>query len=210
MTPELLNQSFQCFYCKITTQHEWRELRSVDIAGTTHYSRLEGLENFKISLCYHCNRIAMWHGDKTIFPNVTHQPPAHADMPEHIQSIYEEAASISRLSPRASCALMRHALEKLVKHMGYTDGLFDNIGQMYQEGLIDNTIKDSLDIVRLTGNDSLHGNQIDMDDQTNVDYMFELINEIVESLMASPKRRKDLLEKFGPNRLDSIKNRDSK
>ena len=88
--------------------------------------------------------------------------------------------------------------------------LYNDIGKMYQEGLIDDNIKDSLDIVRLTGNDALHGNVIDMNDQTNVDYMFVLINEIVESLIASPKRRKDMLEKFGESRLDSIKRRDSK
>ena len=152
----------------------------------------------------------MWHNDKTIFPNTSHQPPAHTEMPEQIKLIYEEASTISRLSPRASCALMRHALEELVKNIGYKDRLFDSIGQMYEKGLIDDAIKDALDIVRLTGNDSLHSNQIDMSDQTNVDYMFILINEIVESLIALPKRRKGMLEKFGENRLDSIKKRDSK
>ena len=81
---------------------------------------------------------------------------------------------------------------------------------MHKKGLIDDTIKDSLDIVRLTGNDALHGNQIDMNDQTNVDNMFVLINEIVESLIAAPKRRKGMLEEFGENRLNSIKKRDSK
>ena len=210
MTPELLKPNFQCFHCKITTQNQWRALESKDILGITHYTALEELENFKISICYNCRGIAMWHNDKTIFPNISHQPPAHAEMPEEIKLIYQEAATISRLSPRASCALMRHALEELVKNIGYKDHLFDSIGQMYKEGLIDDTIKDSLDIVRLTGNDSLHSNQIDMNDQTNVDYMFILINEIVETLIALPKRRKDMLEKFGQNRLDSIKNRDSK
>ena len=153
----------------------------------------------------------MWHNDKTIFPNTSHQPLAHAEMPEQIKLIYEEAASISMLSPRASCALMRHALEELVKFMEYKgDDLFQDIGQMYKDGLIDDDIKDSLDIVRLTGNDASHGNKIDMNDQTNVDYMFVLINEIVESLIALPKRRKGMLEKFGENRLDAIKKRDSK
>ena len=211
MTPELLKPNFQCFHCKITTQHHWRALESTDILGITHYTALEELENFKISICYNCRGIAMWHNDKTIFPNTSHQPPAHAEMPEQIKLIYEEAATISRLSPRASCALMRHALEELVKFMEYKgDDLFQDIGQMYKDGLIDDNIKDSLDIVRLTGNDALHGNQIDMTDKTNVDYMFILINEIVETLIALPKRRKDMLENFGQNRLDSIKNRDSK
>ena len=90
----------------------------------------------------------MWHNDKTISPNVSHQPPAHTEMPEQIKLIYEEASTISRLSPRASCALMRHALEELVKNIGYKDRLFDSIGQMYEEGLIDDAIKDALDIVR--------------------------------------------------------------
>ena len=205
MTPELLKPNFQCFHCTITTQHQWRALESKDILGIMHYTDLEGLGNFKISICYNCEGIAMWHNDKTIFPNTSHQPSAHTEMPEQIKLIYEEAAIISRLSPRASCALMRHALEELVKNIGYKDRLFDSIGQMYEEGLIDDAIKDALDIVRLTGNDSLHSNQIDMSDQTNVDYMFILINEIVESLIALPKRRKGMLEKFGENRLDSIK-----
>ena len=211
MTPELLKPNFQCFHCKITTQHQWRALESKDILGIMHYTDLEGLENFKISICYNCEGIAMWRNDKTIFPNTSHQPPAHDEMPEQIKLIYEEAATISRLSPRASCALMRHALEELVKFMEYKgDDLFQDIGQMYKDGLIDDTIKDSLDIVRLTGNDASHGNQIDMTDKTNVDNMFILINEIVESLIALPKRRKDMLEKFDQNRLDSIKKRDSK
>ena len=105
---------------------------------------------------------------------------------------------------------MRHALEELVKNMGYKGDLYNIIGQMYQEGLIDNSIKESLDIVRLTGNDALHSNQIDMNDHTNVDYMFILINEIVESLISSPKRRNNMLKKFDPKRIDSIKKRDSK
>ena len=37
MTPELLKPSFQCFHCKVTTQHQWRALESVDIDDTTHY-----------------------------------------------------------------------------------------------------------------------------------------------------------------------------
>ena len=153
MTPELLKPNFQCFHCKITTQHQWRALESTDTLGFTNYTDLEGLGNFKISICYNCGGISMWHNDKTISPNVSHQPPAHTEMPEQIKLIYEEASTISRLSPRASCALMRHALEELVKNIGYKDRLFDSIGQMYEEGLIDDAIKDALDIVRLTGND---------------------------------------------------------
>ena len=209
ITPELLKPNFQCLYCKITTQHEWRELTSKELQGSIHYTSLEGLDNFKISICYSCDRIAMWHNDKIIFPNTTHQPPAHAEMPDLVKQIYNEAASISQLSPRASCALMRCAVEALVINVGYKGSLFESIGQMYKEGLIDDAIKDSLDIVRLTGNDSVHGNQIDMNEETDIDYMFILINEIVESI-SSRKRRKDMLEKFGESRLDSIKKRDSK
>ena len=214
-TPELLKPNFKCLHCQIVTQHEWRNLESKSIArnkmgGIKHYTGFSDLEVFKISICYNCRGIAMWQNETIISPNTSHQPSAHPDMLEHIKPIYEEAASISRASSRASCALMRYALEELIKSMGYKDGLYNDIGKMYQEGLIDDNIKDSLDIVRLTGNDALHSNQIDMDDQTNVDYMFELINEIVESLISSPKRRKSMLEKFGQNPLDSIKKRDSK
>ena len=97
MTPELLKPNFQCFHCKITTQHEWRTLESKSITknnvgGFTHYTGLKGLEKFAISICYNCRGIAMWHNDKTIFPNTSHQPPAHAEMPEQIKLIYEEAA----------------------------------------------------------------------------------------------------------------------
>ena len=42
---------------------------------------------------------------------------------------------------------------QLIKIIGYDNDLFKDIGQMHKEGLIDDAIKDSLDIVRLTGND---------------------------------------------------------
>ena len=95
---------------------------------------------------------------------------------------------------------MRYALEELIKSqtgdIGYKGSLYKTIEHLYEESLIDDNIKESLDIIRLTGNDSLHGNKIDMNDQTNADYMFILINEVVESLIAAPKKKKDMLEKF--------------
>lgn len=114
--------------------------------GVTYYTGFSALDVFKISICYNCQGIAMWHNDKTIYPNTFHQPSAYTDMPENIKLIYDGASLISRLSRRASCALMRHALEELVKNMGYKSDLYNIIGQMYQKGLIDDAIKDSFEI----------------------------------------------------------------
>ena len=212
--PKFREDKFSCPHCNVVTQQSWHPLTQFSYGrkSVTNPEMSRGKDKFsnmQVSICKYCQEPTLWHNENPVYPIAGHQSSPHPDMPENIRLIYEEAASISQLSPRASCALMRHAVEELVKDMGYKDDLFNNIGQMYEEGLIDDIIKDSLDIVRLTGNDALHGNQIDMNDQTNVDYMFELINEIVESLISSPKRRKNMLEKFGQNRLDSIKRRDS-
>ena len=207
--PKFNAESFTCPYCQVVTQHLWHKLSYFSIGGRKTGQSEDKFKDMMVSKCYHCKNPTIWDNENPVYPVTGHQPPPHPDMPENIKLIYDEAASISQLSPRASCALMRCAVEEFVENVGYKGSLFENIGQMYKEGLIDDIIKDSLDIVRLTGNDSLHDNQIDMNDQTNVDYMFILINEIVESI-SSRKRRKDMLEKFGQNRLDSIKKRDSK
>ena len=151
----------------------------------------------------------LWHNENPVYPITGHQPQPHADMPENIKEIYIEADKISQLSPRASCALMRYAIEEFIKGMGYKDRLFDNIGKMYKEGIISNAIKKGLDIVRLTGNEALHGNQIDINDNTKVSYIFKLINQIVEELISEPSKKESLLSEFSEGELNAIEKRDT-
>ena len=80
---------------------------------------------------------------------------------------------------------------------------------MYKEGIISNAIKKGLDIVRLTGNEALHGNQIDINDNTKVSYIFKLINQIVEELISEPSKKESLLSEFSEGELNAIEKRDT-
>ena len=104
---------------------------------------------------------------------------------------------------------MRYAIEEFIKGMGYKDDLFDNIGKMYKESIISVTIKDGLDIVRVTGNNALHGNKIDIRDQTTVHLIFTLINQIVEELISIPNEKKYLSTLFSKGELKAIEKRDT-
>lgn len=218
--PEFKKRSFTCPYCKVTTQQQWHTFESIHKVKSTFgyyviprliepFNSSAILDIFSASICYHCLSAMVWHNENPIYPITGYQPPPHTDMPENIRLIYEEAASISQLSPRASCALMRYAIEEFIKGMGYKDDLFDNIGKMYKESIISVTIKDGLDIVRVTGNNALHGNKIDISDQTTVHLIFTLINQIVEELISIPKEKKSLSTLFSKGELKAIEKRDT-
>ncbi len=42
---------------------------------------------------------------------------AHDDMPPHVRDLYEEAAAVAVVSPRAGAAFARVTVERLIKHL---------------------------------------------------------------------------------------------
>ena len=212
--PKSNEDKFSCPHCNVVTQHSWHPLTQYSYGRkslTSHeISRgKDRFSNMRVSICKYCEEPTLWHNENPVYPIIGYQPPPHPDMPKNIRLIYEEAASISQLSPRASCALMRYAIEELIKGMQYEGKLFDNIGELYKQDKISLTIKKGLDAVRLTGNNALHGNQIVIADPTKVNHIFMLINRIVEELISDPQRVESLLSEFSEGELEAIEKRDT-
>src|SRR5665647_176830 len=117
-----------------------------------------------LSRCSHCKQYAFWIKDKMVYPVVSLAPLPSNDMPEDVKADYMEAASIVEMSPRASSALLRLALEKLMIHLGVNgDDINSKIGSLVKKGIL-TEIQQSLDFVRVIGNESVHPGELDLKD----------------------------------------------
>ncbi|MCX6738072.1 MAG: DUF4145 domain-containing protein [Candidatus Parcubacteria bacterium] len=121
------------------------------------------------------------------------------DLAQEIQEDYIEARSILSRSPRGAAALLRLAIQKLCKQLGEPGGdINTDIASLVRKGLR-STIQKSLDIVRVTGNESVHPGVFDMKDNREVALkLFDLINLIAEVMISEPKRIENLYERVIP------------
>jgi hypothetical protein len=129
-------------------------------------------------------------------------------MPADVRADYEEAAEIYMASSRGAAALLRLAVQKLMVAVGQPGkNINDDIGALVKTGL-PSTIQEALDIVRVTGNSAVHPGQIDVDDPKVSEQLFALLNVIIESQIAVPKRVKELYGALPEGSKAAIKKRD--
>ncbi|MBN3839194.1 DUF4145 domain-containing protein [Burkholderia sp. Ac-20349] len=150
-----------------------------------------------ISTCSHCTKETLWWADevsdraptgKMVVPAHSIIPLPHPDMPEDVARDYEEARAVSAVSPRAACALLRVAIERLcVALKADGDSINKQIGYLVKQGL-NPQIQQALDVVRVVGNNAVHPGMMDPDDVADVsNSMFTLVNLIVEDRITRPK-----------------------
>ena len=114
---------------------------------------------YLVKICSHCGKVTLWENSKMVYPYGTSIQPSEY-MPKTIVPIFQEAQSITNLSPRAACALLRACLEKLVIKAGGTgDKLFHKIESLK----LSSRMKKLADACRLTGNEAVHGTYYDLD-----------------------------------------------
>lgn len=145
-----------------------------------------------------------------LFPETGNSPFPNIEMPDSVKKIYLEAASIHTKSPRGAAALLRLAIQVLCKELGEEgNNINTDIGNLVAKGL-PNIVQQSLDIVRVTGNDAVHPGQIDTDDAETVGQLFDLINVIIEYMIALPKKVSGIYSNLPSNKLNGINKRDGK
>lgn len=202
-------RSFTCPHCGVVArQYHWGyNMESPDRfldEDRLQYSQL------RVSKCEHCTQVCVWWKDKMILPSRGAAPPPHSDMPNDVRADYDEAAQIYTASSRGAAALLRLALQKLMVALGQSGkNINSDIGSLVKGGL-PVTIQEALDIVRVTGNNAVHPGQIDVDDPRVSEQLFALLNVIVESQIAVPKRVKELYEALPETNKVAIKNRDGR
>ena len=205
--PRYKSDSFHCSYCQVFASQEWSDIVPYD----SEYVDVICIEktNVEVSICSYCKNSTFWLEEKIIYPPTRTAPPVNSDLPDDIKQVYDEAAAIADQSPRAACALLRLVVEMLMEHLGETGGINQSIGNLVKKGL-DPKVQQSLDIVRITGNNAAHPGEIVFDDTTDVQGLFNLINVIAGVLITQPKQTKALYDGLPEGPKEGIKKRDGK
>ena len=141
-----------------------------------------------ISICQSCNEFSVWVDDKIVYPRSLPIDPPNEDLNEDIKSLYNEAASIFSDSPKGATALLRLALQKLLKQVG-KDGknINNDIKELVAEGLSPK-IQQALDLLRVVGNNAVHPGQINLDDNNDIALrLFKILNIISDELITKAK-----------------------
>lgn len=169
-------------------------------------------KNFSVSTCISCKDISLWIDQKLVYPRNTNLPPPNGDMNEDIKEIYQEAATIFIDSPKGATALLRLALQKLLKQVGKSGKNINNdIKELVAEGLSPK-IQQALDILRVVGNNAVHPGQINLDDNSEIaTKLFSILNFIADEVITKPKELDQLYSGIIPDETqEHIKQRDGK
>ncbi len=167
-------------------------------------------ENFAVATCSSCNEVSLWISRKMVYPRKPALPSPNVDMGDEIKKLYQEAATIYLDSPKGAAALLRLALQNLLKQIG-KDGkdINSDIKDLVSEGL-SVKIQQALDIVRVVGNNAVHPGQINLDDNRDIALnLFRILNFIADELITKPKELEALYKETVPEETqEHIRQRD--
>ena len=197
--------AYTCPHCGVLARQYHFSTNETDLSGDKTHREGELIAS---TICEHCRDFSLWVGRSMVYPNRGNAPVANPDMPDDVRRDYEEAAAISGSSPKAAAALLRLGIQKLCVHLGEKGkNINDDIASLVKKGLAEK-VQQSLDIVRVVGNNAVHPGQIDLDDAGVVFNLFVLTNLIVESMISVPKKIGDLYSALPPAALEAIAKRD--
>lgn len=182
------------------------------ISNTFRLSRNDFLgDNWLVSKCEHCGNYIIWFDKKIVYPET--QPVQHPnpDMGDDIVKDYLEAASVYQKSPRASAALLRLALQKLCKKLGEPgENINTDIKNLVKNRGLHPTIQQSLDALRIVGNNAVHPGEIDLEEQPElVLKLFGLLNLITDKLITEPQQVESFYASLPQESLEAVERRDS-
>ena len=204
--PEFERRAFNCPHCTAYAEQVWFNM----YVQPSHGGNMRNTGSLRYAQCTHCTDFSVWLDGKIIYPEAVIAPPPNSDLPPDIQADYEEAASIITRSPRGAAALLRLCLQKLCQHLGQPGkDLNKDIAALVKQGL-NPSIQQSLDIVRVIGNEAVHPGQLDLRDkqETSV-HLCRLINIIADAMITQPKLIKELYEGLPETKRDQIQKRDA-
>jgi hypothetical protein len=203
VAPSFQSDGFHCPHCGVYAHQRWGH-------AVGQGAGLGVIQEAMVSKCGRCQQHAFWVNGQLVHPPVLVAPEPHDDLPDPALTAYREARSIARLSPRAAAALLRLAIQLLVPELGATsDNLNAAIGELVKTGLSP-TIQQSLDAVRVIGNNAVHPGQIDVNDDPEIALaLFDLVNLIVQTMITDPRAAKALYDRLPPTVRNAIDQRDS-
>ena len=189
---------------KIVNRQVFMEKRKDALYGSNR------VENVNFSECYNCHKVAIWVGDSLVYPPVKASTSPNPDLGDEILRDYEEARSIVSLSPRGAAALLRLCIQKLCVQLGGTGkNLDEDIGKLVKQGL-NPLVQQSLDVVRVIGNEAVHPGSLDLKDDTDTaTRLFGIVNAIADQMISHPKRVREMYEALPEEKRKAIEGRDA-
>ncbi|MCG8488921.1 MAG: DUF4145 domain-containing protein [Chromatiales bacterium] len=143
---------------------------------------------FAIATCSNCSDITLWVDGELVYPQKNSITAPNSDMEQEIQDLYIEASTIVKDSPKGATALLRLALQLLLKQLGKSGKNINNdIKDLVAEGLSPK-IQQALDLLRVVGNNAVHPGQINLNDGRNIAMkLFQILNFIADEMISKPK-----------------------
>lgn len=208
--PEFHQKAFNCPHCQAYANQKWEKVLFYNHEAQNYNETTVEFECVNISICDHCNLPSIWYLEQMVHPVIKGAPTPHQDLPEDMKKDYEEARYIVSNSPRGACALLRLIIQKLCKELGERgNNINDDIASLVKKGL-PIKIQQSLDIVRVVGNNAVHPGKLDLiDDINTATIMFELVNLIVGDMITKPREIDRLYNKLPQSQRDAINKRDN-
>jgi hypothetical protein len=203
--PTHWKKEFHCIHCGVYAAQYWKQFYFDGSSGS--YSIHQSLD---YCICSHCHKWNYWYEGRMIIPSEAPVPLAHAEMPATCIPDYNEARNIVVLSPRAACALLRLATQKLMIELGEKGkNINDDIGSLVVKGL-PVLVQQALDFCRVVGNNAVHPGEIEINDTPEIAHnLFTMMNFIVEDRIARPKQIQALYAQLPEGARDAIEARDA-
>ncbi|WP_300813605.1 DUF4145 domain-containing protein [uncultured Bacteroides sp.] len=213
VSPDYMKDSFTCPHCGTLSLMNYKKVNYFNgiYQNTTNKKEGNGTSCVLIATCQHCKKNIIWIDDIYAYPDIIAEE-ANADMPDSVKQLYNEAGLIYNKSPRAACALLRLAIDRLCNELGETDrDINKNIGSLVRKGL-PQPVQQALDVVRVVGNKAVHPGQIafDVDEKNTAIMIMRLLNIIVERMITEPKEIDSLYQVLPESVKNAVENRDKK
>ncbi|MCP5414800.1 MAG: DUF4145 domain-containing protein [Chromatiaceae bacterium] len=201
--PAASKTAFNCPHCHAYANQTWGATQTIQGGARRE------IPNVWFVHCAHCMNYSIWVDKHLVFPEASMAPPPNPDLPADILGDYGEAAGIVSRSPRGAAALLRLSIQKLCGHLGESGkNINDDIAALVKKGL-NPMIQQSLDVVRVIGNEAVHPGTIDLKDDTQTAaVLFNLVNVIAEATITQPKMIKGLYDSLPAEKRDQIAQRD--
>lgn len=167
---------------------------------------------FSMATCSNCGEVTLWINQEIVYPKKSPVAPPNIDMEPEIQDLYLEASTIVTDSPKGATALLRLALQLLLRQLGKSGGNINNdIKELVADGLSPK-IQQALDLLRVVGNNAVHPGQIDLNDGLDIAIkLFQILNFIADEMLSKPKELERLYGDVVPDETKQhINERDGK
>lgn len=201
--PAAGKSGFHCVHCGVFAQQNWFPL----VYARNTYQQTGA----KAVSCAHCKKLSYWVNDHLVYPVESPIEPAHPDLPPACFPEYEEARAVFVHSTRASAALIRLAIQKLLPILGAKGkNINDDINTLVKKGL-PIRVQQALDVCRVAGNNAVHPGELDLNDTPEIaQSLFRLLNIIIEEMITKPREIDEIYSALPQRARDAIVKRDAK